>query len=81
MNMNDSTENSSQNSSTKSDQANKPQKDEHLVDPRDLVYAGGTDRNPRELVENPGVAPEMLEDQSPEDLRDDLMPRDKEDDE
>ncbi|NJO80449.1 MAG: hypothetical protein HC827_19370 [Cyanobacteria bacterium RM1_2_2] len=46
------------------------------IDPRDLVYRGGYSGNPREIVENPAVAPEMLE-PAPEDLRDDLMPKDE----
>jgi hypothetical protein len=47
------------------------------IDPRDLVYRGGYSGNPREIIENPAVAPEMLE-PAPEDLRDDLMPKNEE---
>ncbi|QYO62278.1 hypothetical protein [Leptolyngbya sp. 7M] len=55
-------------------------KDNQLIDPRELVYRGGYSGNPREIVENPAVAPEMVE-QAPEDLRDDLMPKEKSEDE
>lgn len=48
------------------------------IDVRELVYRGGYSGNPREIVENPAVAPEMLE-QAPEDIRDDLMPKSDED--
>ncbi len=44
------------------------------VDPRDLVYSGGTDKDPRELVENPAVAPEMLN--QGDNLRSDLIEED-----
>ncbi len=54
-----------------------PQSDQ-IIDVRELVYRGGSDRDPRELVENPSVTPEMVE-QAPEDLRDDLMPKQKSD--
>lgn len=38
------------------------------LDPQDLVK----NNNPREIVENPAVAPQMI-DQAPEDLRGDLF--------
>ena len=46
------------------------------IDSRDLVYRGGYDGDPREILENPAVTPELVE-QSPEDIRDDLMPKNK----
>lgn len=36
-----------------------PPKQQKVVNPDDLVYRGGTTANPRELVENPAVTPEM----------------------
>jgi Gas vesicles protein GVPc repeated domain len=45
--------------------------DEGMFDPQDLVSKGGYVGNPREIIENPAVAPEMLD--RPEDLRDDLL--------
>lgn len=51
-------------------------KDDRLVDPQDLVYKGGYSKSPREIIETPGAAPEMLEDQAPEDLRVDLIRED-----
>lgn len=72
---------SANNPSTTSQQSNsKAEREERIVDPRDLVYSGGSDRDPREVVENPAVTPELM-DQAPEDLRDDLMPKNKDDDE
>lgn len=63
-----------------SSESNRPssnsESDQRLIDPRDLVYQGGPALDPREVVENPAVAPEMLE-QAPEDLRDDLMPKNR----
>lgn len=50
-----------------------PQK-QKTVDPRDLVYTGGLNRDPREVVENPAVTPQMLNE--PGDLRDDLLEED-----
>ncbi|HCF29239.1 MAG TPA: hypothetical protein DEV81_19010 [Cyanobacteria bacterium UBA11049] len=41
------------------------------VDVMDLVYKGGFDRDPQEILGNPGVAPEML--QEGRDLRVDLF--------
>jgi hypothetical protein len=49
-----------------------------IIDPRELVYRGGYRGNPREIIENPAVTPELLE-TAPEDLRDDLMPQELED--
>lgn len=48
--------------------------DEETVNPLDLVYSGGTDRDPRELVENPAVTPEMPNE--PGDLRGDTLEED-----
>lgn len=42
-----------------------------MFDPQELVSKGGYIGNPREIIENPAVAPEMLD--RPEDLRDDLL--------
>lgn len=42
-----------------------------IVDVMDLVYAGGYDRDPQEILGNPAVAPEMLSDGR--DLRPDLF--------
>ena len=35
--------------------------EEKTIDPRDLVNKGGFNKNPREMVENPAVTPEMHE--------------------
>lgn len=35
--------------------------DEPVVDPRDLVNKGGYRKHPREIVENPAVTPQMLD--------------------
>lgn len=51
-----------------------PPKKQKIVNPDDLVDRGGTDADPRELVENPAVTPEMLNE--PGDLRDDLLEED-----
>ena len=37
------------------------QVDEQTIDPRDLVSKGGYDKDPREVVENPAVTPQMPE--------------------
>lgn len=50
----------------------KPEQD--TVDPMDLVYSGGYEGDPREIVENPAVTPEMLNE--PGDLRADEMDED-----
>lgn len=36
--------------------------DEKVMDPQDLAYTGGYRGNPRRIVENPAVSPQMLED-------------------
>jgi hypothetical protein len=46
--------------------------DIEAVDPRDLVYHGTPTESRREIIENPAVTPERLDDQ-PEDLRSDLL--------
>lgn len=46
-------------------------KDDGMFDPLELVSKGGYVGNPREIIENPAVAPQMLD--QPEDLRDDLL--------
>lgn len=46
--------------------------DERVFDPLDLVSTTSFDRDPREILENPAVAPDMLE--GHDDLRDDLRP-------
>jgi hypothetical protein len=43
---------------------------EDAVDPQDLVMKGGYTGDPREIVANPAVAPQMLDDTTV--LRDDL---------
>ncbi len=48
--------------------------DKTMYDPQDLVSKGGYTGNPREIIENPAVAPEMLE--LPEDFHDDLLAED-----
>ncbi|MEB3357547.1 MAG: hypothetical protein VKK04_12535 [Synechococcales bacterium] len=35
--------------------------DDRTVDPRDIVYKQGTLENPQEVIQNPAVAPQMLE--------------------
>lgn len=50
-------------------------RDQGIVDVQDLVYTSRINGNPREVIVNPAVAPERLDDQAPEDLRDDLMPK------
>lgn len=47
---------------------------EPTVDPRDLVYSGGYAGDPREIVENPAVTPEMINE--PGDNRIDLLEED-----
>lgn len=58
---------------TPESQAAKPQPDreERIVDVRDLVYTGGYDRDPQEILGNPAVAPPMLSEGR--DLRVDLF--------
>ncbi|MBW4696182.1 MAG: hypothetical protein KME27_31090 [Lyngbya sp. HA4199-MV5] len=52
-------------------------KEDGMFDPQELVSKGGYVGDPREIIENPAVAPEMLD--RPEDLRDDMLaePEDK----
>ena len=63
-----------------SDPAEKPAKEQSqaeklkeagMFNSQDLVSKGGYVGNPREIIENPAVAPQMLD--RPEDLRDDLL--------
>jgi hypothetical protein len=61
-----------------SEQLDQNTKDDRLIDPLELVNRGGYRGNPREIVENPAVAPETLE-PAPEDLRPDLFRDDQED--
>jgi hypothetical protein len=35
--------------------------DKQIMDPRDLVNKGGYRKHPREIVENPAVTPQMLD--------------------
>lgn len=42
-----------------------------MMDPLDLVYSGGVDRDPQEIISNPAVAPQTLSDGR--DLRVDLF--------
>lgn len=51
-----------------------PPKKQKVVDPNDLVYSGGYRGDPREIVENPAVTPQMLNE--PGDLRADEMDED-----
>lgn len=51
-----------------------PPKKQKVVDPNDLVYSGGYQGDPREIVENPAVTPEMLNE--PGDLRADELEED-----
>lgn len=72
--------NKSNNEQTKNQQSNPENSgDDKLIDPRELNYQGGYTGDPREIVENPAVAPDMVE-PAPEDLRDDLMPKGKRED-
>ncbi|MBD2079368.1 hypothetical protein [Leptolyngbya sp. FACHB-17] len=49
-------------------------KNQKVVDPNDLVYSGSYQGDPRELVENPAVTPEMPNE--PGDLRADELDED-----
>lgn len=51
--------------------------EDRVTDPMDLVYKGGFEGNPREIVENPAVAPQMPDGQVT-DARASLMQRDYE---
>lgn len=55
----------------KNAEADSSNPEERAVDPRDLVRPGGFAGDPKEIVQNPAVAPQMLND--PGDLRSDLM--------
>jgi hypothetical protein len=59
------------NASDHPDSDQKSTHDPNVVDVRELVYNDGTDRNPHELLTDPGVAPQMLDDRR--DLRTDLL--------
>lgn len=48
--------------------------DDRVMDPRDLTYTGGFQGNAREIVENPAVTPQMLNE--PGDLRADELEED-----
>lgn len=50
------------------------QKGDRTVDPRDLVYSGGYTGDPREIVENPAVTPQMMNE--PGDKRIDILEED-----
>lgn len=50
-------------------------RDQGIVDVQDVVYTSRINGNPREVISNPAVAPERLDDQAPEDRRDDQMPK------
>jgi hypothetical protein len=43
------------------DQPNLEDIEKNMVDPRDLVSKGGYRKHPREIVENPAVTPQMLD--------------------
>ncbi|NEQ29914.1 MAG: hypothetical protein F6K04_02740 [Leptolyngbya sp. SIO4C5] len=44
------------------EQAKQQAADEKTVDPQDLVYNSETGQHPQEVVENPAVTPQMLND-------------------
>lgn len=49
-----------------------------MADPLDLVYRGGAAGNPREIIENPAVVPQMVNtgqmgEADADDLRDDMI--------
>lgn len=50
-----------QNANPKANSPSGEELDKQAVDPRDLVYKGGYNKNPREVVENPAVTPQMLD--------------------
>jgi hypothetical protein len=58
-------------SKKQSNSGNEQEPDIRAVDPMDLVYKGGFTGNAREIVDNPAVAPQMLN--PPEYLRDDML--------
>lgn len=57
----------------KHDQANS-EAEAKTVDPLDLVRTDGYPANPQEALQNPALAPEMIN--APGDLREDLMDED-----
>jgi hypothetical protein len=66
------TQNASQNASGEGDRSKTTAPNsERVMDVRDLVYSGGFDKDPQEILGNPAVAPEML--QEGRDLRVDLF--------
>ncbi len=65
--MSDSAEKLSANEKVKAEKL----KEEGMFNPQDLVSKGGYVGNPRDIVEKPAVAPQMLD--QVEDLRDDLF--------
>lgn len=52
----------------------KGQPETRVADPRDLTYQGGFTGDQREIVENPAVTPEMVNE--PGDVRIDLLEED-----
>jgi hypothetical protein len=65
--MSDSAEKPSANEKIKAEKL----KDEGMFNPQDLVSKGGYTGNPRDIVGNPAVAPQTLD--QVEELRDDLL--------
>lgn len=53
---------------------NPPTETDDIVDPRDLVRTSGIPENPEEVMSNPAVAPQMIDDMR--DLRGDLTKED-----
>jgi len=53
-----------------------PDPEERVNDPMNLVYKGGYEGNPRDIVENPAVAPQMPDGQVTE-ARAGLMQKDR----
>jgi len=66
----------SQNQPDEATQEQQNDVDDRTVDPRDLVYKGGYQGNPRDIVENPAVAPQMPDGQVTE-ARAGLMQKDR----
>lgn len=63
---------SNQSSKPKNEPEEKKVSAEDMVNPaEDLIYAGGYTTDPREAINNPAVAPQMLN--GPGDLRGDLI--------
>lgn len=72
-------DNSMQKASDSSEKPEEKKPKQRIVDPNDLVYVssyseeqGSISDDPREIINNPGVAPEML-DSTPENLRSDFL--------